>query len=630
MAPTSARAPRGRLWGRVEQTGVFVALANAPLTFQRTVAPRSALDQGIVTGLATAAHYSFAALIQDSIEAATLRASGASSPDDADPRRWRRLTIAADCLAMAAGFAAQFGLRQHPKEPLARSTARTAGHWVAVAAFSGLVVRTLEELLDGRGGKDAPELPPVGLPAGMAMASFLAYRQRRREGAGAASVPERRPIAAARSLAIGAGVGGFAAAIAAGERAIASGLSRGLARFLPGDARFWRPAGHAGALFGLAVPAYGLMHRAYHRLEAGAERIESAYPRAPRTGNASGGPGSLVPWETLSKHGRRFVYTYLRPDWIEAVIQEPAKAEPIRVFVGLDSARTERDRVDLALRELKRTGGLDRELLLVVSPTGTGYVNPVVVEAAEYMTRGDMATVVIQYSLRPSVLSLGRRAVGRRQHGLLLDRIHGELRGRPAGSRPRVVLYGESLGAWASQDVFGGSGVAGLEDLGVARAIWTGTPTVSRWRREVLDSGAPEVAVFNDFGQLQALDAEARSRLRFVMVTHDSDVVALFSPTLLLRQPDWLGPPEARPAGVPSSELWQTPTTFLQTLIDMKNSVHGTPGALEARGHDYRADLARFVREVYALDASDERLSRIEDALLRYEVARATWLRGQP
>jgi hypothetical protein len=46
-----------------------------------------------------------------------------------------------------------------------------------------------------------------------------------------------------------------------------------------------------------------------------------------------------------------------------------------------------------------------------------------------------------------------------------------------------------------------------------------------------------------------------------------------------------------------------------QTLVDMKNAANVVLGQFEAKGHDYRADLARFVREVYALPATDDQLA---------------------
>ena len=361
------------------------------------------------------------------------------------------------------------------------------------------------------------------------------------------------------------------------------------------------------------------------------EAMEGAFATAPGSSMVSGGPGSLVSWDSLSREGRRHVSTVLPARLIEQVMGEPAAAEPIRIFVGLESAPTEYERRDLVLGELQRTGAFDRELLMVISPTGTGYVNYVAVEAAEYMTRGNIASVAMQYSLRPSALSLDRVAEGRLQYRMLIDAIHNQLAGRPAARRPRVVIFGESLGAWTSQDAFEHRGTQGLIDAGIDRAIWIGTPYMSKWKQEALGGDRPDIdrsllGCFNDFGQLQALGREARERLRYVMVTHDNDGVACFGPDLLVRAPDWLGPPATRPATVPKTERWQSPTTFVQTLIDMKNSANVIPGQFEAKGHDYRADLARFVREVYALPASDEQLASVERALRADELRRQALL----
>jgi hypothetical protein len=54
----------------------------------------------------------------------------------------------------------------------------------------------------------------------------------------------------------------------------------------------------------------------------------------------------------------------------------------------------------------------------------------------------------------------------------------------------------------------------------------------------------------------------------------------------------------------------------------MKNAMNVVPGEFVANGHDYRADLARFVREVYDLPCSDAQLEQVEAALRKYEVIR--------
>ena len=65
---------------------------------------------------------------------------------------------------------------------------------------------------------------------------------------------------------------------------------------------------------------------------------------------------------------------------------------------------------------------------------------------------------------------------------------------------------------------------------------------------------------------------------------------------------------------------WRPITTFFQTLIDMKNAQ--VPGAYRAWAHDYRPDLAGFIREVYDLPASPEQLAGVAAAVRRREEAR--------
>ena len=57
---------------------MVMALALMPTTFQRTLMPRSTLDQALTTGICGALDYGFAALIQDTVEAVALRISGAT------------------------------------------------------------------------------------------------------------------------------------------------------------------------------------------------------------------------------------------------------------------------------------------------------------------------------------------------------------------------------------------------------------------------------------------------------------------------------------------------------------------------------------------------------------------------
>jgi uncharacterized membrane protein len=358
----------------------------------------------------------------------------------------------------------------------------------------------------------------------------------------------------------------------------------------------------------------------------------------------SGGQDSLVPWSTLGREGRRHVLAHVRPQpvadrppgvpdlSIETVMGEPAKATPIQVYVGLDSAPSPRERVDLALAELERTGAFDRSVLMLVSPTGTGYVNYVAVAAAEYLTRGDIATVTLQYSKRPSPLSLGMVAGAREQNRLLWLRILDRLR-ESSGPRPRVVLFGESLGAHTSQDVFLHWGTLGLRTLGIDRALWIGTPYGSGWMHQLsdparLDVESDLVAVVNDVNQFEDVVRERASRPQYVLVSHDNDGVTKFGLDLLATAPAWLGKHRpgiqqidgASPRGIPPAMRWRPITTFFQSLVDMKNAQ--APGPFRAWAHDYRADLPRFVSEVFELPASPEQMAAVEAALRRRETTR--------
>jgi uncharacterized membrane protein len=365
----------------------------------------------------------------------------------------------------------------------------------------------------------------------------------------------------------------------------------------------------------------------------------------------SGGPGSLVPWAGLGREGRRHALASVRPKplvtrpsgtpdlSIETVMGEPARAAPVQVYVGLDSAASARERVDLAMAELERTGALDRSLLVLVSPTGSGYVNYVAVAALQYLALGDVATVTLQYSRRPSPLSLGMVRAAREQNRLLWLRVLERIRER-GGPRPRVVLFGESLGAHTSQDVFLHWGTLGLDALGIDRALWIGTPYGSKWMQQVtgadrLDVDRDVVAVVNDHAQLESLVAQRGTGPRFVLLSHDNDGVTKFGTDLLWFPPDWLGPGRPRPQpvdgsprGIPPGMRWRPITTFFQSLIDMKNAQ--VPGSYRSWAHDYRADLPRFLSEVYDVPASPAQLTRIEEVLQLRETVRERLFAAAP
>ena len=631
--------------------GLLVASALTPGTFASSLSPRSARDQGLVTGLATGLHYLMTVGTQDSLQAVAaevVRTRSARRPQDPVSRQ-RVLTLAADLAVIPLGLVLQRALPARPGEAMMRGALRQSGWRLVVTGVGGALLitsqagaRRLDERL-GAGGHISAF--PVAVPVGLAVAYVLDRRRPDKAEDALPQVLEAAP-SRVRSLAIAGGVVGALAGAAYSEHVASSAVGKVLASVLPGGPQLWKLAGHGVSLGLLGTAGVSFYGRAMRKIEAGTSAqdpvLEADEATRWTTSQVSGGPGSLVPWASLGREGRRHALTAVRPQAIqdrpegvpdlsiETVMREPAKATPVQVYVGLDGASGARERVDLALAEMDRTGAFARSLIMLVSPTGTGYVNYVAVAAAQYLTRGDVATVTLQYSKRPSPLSLTKVKDAREQNRLLWLRIVQRLHDQPSSRRPRVVVFGESLGAHTSQDVFLHWGTLGPEALGIDRALWIGTPYGSGWMHEItgperLDVDKDAVTVVNDFGQLEDLGDDRRSRLRYVLVSHDNDGVTKFGPDLLTTAPAWLGPdrprqevvPGASPRGIPPTMRWRPITTFFQSLVDMKNAQ--TPGSYRAWAHDYRPDLARFISEVFELPASPDQLSDIETALVTRE-----------
>jgi uncharacterized membrane protein len=644
--------------GRGQQVGIVIASGVVPTTFARSLSERTWKDQGLITGLATGTHFLLTVVGQDVIDAAGAAISPALPfPESWSPeRRARAATLLLDVAAMplAAGLVALVGYRDD--ESALRALARQVGWRLGVTGLGATVLsgavgaqRRLDDRL-GAGGRI--ERFPVAVPAGL-MTSFLIERIRQRDTVAEDDddLARSNPVL---GLAAGAGVVLALSGLTVAEGAAARQLASVGSRFLPGSEGLWRRAGHVVALGGVSLATHALWGRAMRGIESGTTKFDEAMDETASglwtTPNVSGDPDSLVRWDTMGREGRRHVATVVRPEplvgkpvevrgmprpdlSIRTVMQEEAKASPIAIFVGLDSAQTPTARVDLALAEMDRTDAWSRSLIVLISPTGTGYVNYVAVACTQYLTRGDVATVTLQYSKRPSPLSLGKIALAKEQNRLLWLKVLERVRGMSPQERPRVVVFGESLGAHTSQAPFEGWGTLGPEALGIDRGLWIGTPASSGWKNEILsrdrvDVDQSQVAVVNDYEQFRAAGDEACSKVRFVLLSHDNDGVTKFDADLLTHRPSWLGPdrptreelPGRSPRGIPASMRWRPVTTFFQTLVDMKNAQ--IPGAYRAWAHDYRPDLPDFIRDVYGLDCSDEQLERVKDACEKREVFR--------
>jgi uncharacterized membrane protein len=310
----------------------------------------------------------------------------------------------------------------------------------------------------------------------------------------------------------------------------------------------------------------------------------------PTSGLRSGGPGSLVPWESLGRQGRAFTAGGPSVEEIGAFTGTGA-IEPIRIFAGTVSAEDAGERAELAVR----AGGFDRSNLLVVTTTGSGQVLPDSVGAFEYLTAGDSAIVAIQYSYLPSWLSyLVDQERAREAGSELFDAVYEQWSALPADDRPRLLVFGESLGSFGGETAFSGE-----YDMAsrVDGALFAGPPNFNTLYREFADDrddGSPEIEpIFHNgrtvrFAARPGREIEPASqpwnRTRVLYLVHPSDPVVWWSPALLLTRPDWL----EEPAGddVLDAMVWIPFITFWQVTADLPIALAAPSG----HGHNYSGD----------------------------------------
>ena len=345
--------------------------------------------------------------------------------------------------------------------------------------------------------------------------------------------------------------------------------------------------------------------------------LDDVNMQPPANPDVSGGPGSLVSVEELGREGARFVNDATTPDGIrEVTLQEPV-ASPVRVFIGVDAASTPEQRVGLAMAELRRTGAFDRGTLLIQAPAGSGYANSFPVDVLEVLTRGDCASVAVGYGVMPSFLSLNKVPVARQTQRLLLDAIRAEVQDRP--TRPRLLLYGESLGAEVQESAVP-AGPADLDHYGIAAALWVGTPGGDR--SDLFHALCADESFTVDRPE-QLPDPMPSPRPRVWFLEHDGDPVVRFRPKLLLDRPAWLPTDGQRGRNIPDAMIWKPGITFAEAFVDTMFATHVKPGLFESRGHDYRADLGAVTTTAFDLPSDPDTSERLEAYLRRTEVERA-------
>lgn len=297
----------------------------------------------------------------------------------------------------------------------------------------------------------------------------------------------------------------------------------------------------------------------------------------------TGSKASLIPWETLGRAGRWFVSSGPSRDEIAGFLKTEA-LEPIRVYAGLNSAETSRARARLALEELKRVDAFCRSKLVIVTPTGTGLVDPAAMNPLEYLAGGDIASVAVQYSYLASWLTLlVEPAYGAEAARELFMAVYDYWTKLPPDRRPKLYLFGLSLGALNSDlsvDLFD------IVADPFQGALWSGPPFSSKTWRYVAQDRVPDSPAwlprFRDSSIIRFKNQENAlhipgaewSPIRIVYLQYASDPITFFDPRILYRRPEWMIEP--RGPDVSPYFQWFPIVTMLQLLIDIM-AANSTP-----------------------------------------------------
>jgi uncharacterized membrane protein len=343
----------------------------------------------------------------------------------------------------------------------------------------------------------------------------------------------------------------------------------------------------------LLHPALDALNSAYGVVNEGTTEGVSQ----PTQFERSGSPASLVPWDTLGVQGRDFtgIGTMIGPT--RAQLTEfngsPAK-EPIRVYVGLESAGSVEARVELALKELDRTDAWSRQAIGIFTTTGTGWVDERAASPVEYMYNGDSALIGLQYSYLPSWISflvdVEKAADAGRE---MIQAVQERLATMPASSRPKLLLFGESLGSFGTEEAF-----ADIDQMvaNVDGALLVGPVFRNHIHNDVTDhrdGGSPSWRpVYENGAHVRAAVAPADVEQlpaewnppRIMYLQNSSDPITYWNFELIWNRPEWLDKP--RGPDVSDRMFWAPVVTFWGTLGDMVFST-GVPAG---HGHDYGAN----------------------------------------
>ena len=291
----------------------------------------------------------------------------------------------------------------------------------------------------------------------------------------------------------------------------------------------------------------------------------------------SGSKFSLIPWESMGARGRQFIAGGRSVEDISSFHGGKPVKRPIRIYAGLNSAEDIDARAKLVLEEMKRVGAFDRSLLIVATPTGTGWIDSAAVDPVEIMHRGDTAIVGMQYSYLMSPLALlVEPDTAPVSAAALAGTIYRYWRDLPADTRPRLYLHGLSLGSYGSEQSLS---PLHIFDTPIHGTLWSG-PTFGNpiWKRLTRNRNPdtpvwlPRIAdgrTVRFTTQRNALEVAGSSwsPTRVIYLQYASDPITFFEVDSAFRKPDWMT--GERAPDVLENLTWYPLITMLQVAVDM-------------------------------------------------------------
>ncbi|MBR1364504.1 alpha/beta hydrolase [Bradyrhizobium ottawaense] len=403
-----------------------------------------------------------------------------------------------------------------------------------------------------------------------------------------------------------------------------------LARFLATHTRRVIPRKLANVIGVLAaglllwsIASNVLINTAFRALDSSFRELDALHePERPQptAADRTGSPASLVKWNELGRTGRRFIASGPNATEISAVSGRPAQ-DPVRVYVGLAGGATAQARARLALEELKRQRGFDRKILIVVTPTGTGWIDPAAMDTVEYLHHGDVASVAMQYSYLNSPMSLlFQPEYGAEAARALFAEIYGYWTTLPRDKRPKLYLHGLSLGAMNSE-----KSAELFEMIGdpIAGALWSGAPFESRLWRSITanrNPGSPAwlpqfrdnrfVRFMNQNGPTVPADAPW-GPMRVVYLQYASDAITFFAYRDAYQAPAWMSAP--RGPDVSPELRWYPIVTMLQLALDMAVATNTPMGFGHVYAPEHYVDAWIAVTDVH--DWSAGALAQLKEQL---------------